>query len=72
MKPRKAVLPTSVRLTADLLAFLDEEAARTRRSRNDVIEQYLVRGIRSGPLDPSEAADAERIVARAREVSRWT
>lgn len=40
--------PTSVRLPAELIDFLDAESERLQWSRNKVLEFYLMRGIESG------------------------
>lgn len=39
---------TTVSLAQELLDFLDKESARTRRSRDVVLEWYLLKGIESG------------------------
>jgi metal-responsive CopG/Arc/MetJ family transcriptional regulator len=78
---------TLVQLTDELLARLDERAARERRSRStlirDAIEEYLrdelateidrriVEGYRRHPQTPEEDAWAEASAREAVRAERW-
>ena len=52
-----ATHPTSIRLSKEMLALLDQRARETKRSRSFLVEQALRRQLAAaGPTDADEAA----------------
>lgn len=58
--------PMSVRLSSDLIDFLDREVARVGWSRNKLVEYYLTQGMQFG--DPAKSA--KTVVAEINENGR--
>lgn len=51
-----ATHPTSIRLSKETLALLDQRARETKRSRSFLVEQAVRRHLGAGPADTEETA----------------